>query len=156
MKRKILFFFLLSLGAMQGRAQLLVDADYNTTSGKIDVTFKNMSDSLTFIFCGERMPVPDAEMSYIELENGETLYPEICRCSLLPGDLFFLHPGEQWKLGYPVLTASFVRAFLLEISYWRANMPKEEWEKPVDYKMMNWRKYTLPRKSQVNLLRIIK
>lgn len=154
--KKLFLFFLLALGAMQGRAQLLVDADYNTTSGKIDVTFKNMSDCLTFIFCGERMPVPDAEMSYIELENGETLYPEICRCSLLPGDLFFLHPGEQWKLGYPVLTASFVRAFLLEISYWRANMPKEEWGKPVDYKMKNWRKYTLPRKSQVNLLRIIR
>ena len=154
--KKIFLFFILALGVMQGRAQLLVDADYNPASGKIDVTFKNMSDSLTFIFCGERMPVPDAEMSYIELENGETLYPEICRCSLLPGDLFFLHPGEQWKLGYPVLTDSFVRAFLLEISYWRANMPKKEWGKPVDYKMKNWRKYTLPRKSRVNLLRIIK
>ena len=68
--KKLFLFFLLALGVMHGRAQLLVDADYNPASGKIDVTFKNMSDSLTFIFWGERMPVPDAEMSYIELENG--------------------------------------------------------------------------------------
>jgi len=149
-------FFILALGMMHGRAQLLVDADYNAATGKIDVIFKNMSDSLTLIFCGERMPIPDAEMRYIELENGNTLYPEICRCSLLPGHLFFLHPGEQWKIGYSVLTDSRVRAFCLEAAYWRANMPKEEWGKDIDYKMMNWRKYTLPRKNEVDLLRTIK
>ena len=48
--KKLFLFFLLALGVMHGRAQLLVDADYNPASGKIDVTFKNMSDSLTFIF----------------------------------------------------------------------------------------------------------
>ena len=56
--KKIFLFFLFVLGAMQGRAQLLVDADYNTSSGKIDVTFKNMSDSLTLFSVVSVCPSP--------------------------------------------------------------------------------------------------
>lgn len=153
--KKILLFFLFALGAMQGRAQLLVDADYNATADEIAVTFRNMSDSLTLIFIGERFANPDAEMKYVELEDGRTIAPSHI-AGFFPDEFFFLHPGEQRVCGYPLPKGSNVRAFCLKASYWRANMPKEEWGKDKAYKMKNHRKYLLPGKSRVDFLRTIK
>jgi len=154
--KKLFLFFLLALSVMQGRAQLLVDADYNAAGDKIEVTLKNMSDSLTLIFCGERMPNPDAQMEYVEMEDGSTFNYPLCMSSILPGNLFFLHPGEKWLYVTPLPKGSRVRAFSLVAGYWRANMPKEEWGKDIEYKMKNWRKHTLPGRSSVEFLRTIK
>ena len=152
--KKLFLLFLLALGAMQGRAQLLVDAEYNAVSGNIDVTVRNMSDSLTYIFYQFAADYP--EMSYVEMEDGSLLYSLDCHNTLFYGDIFFLHPGEKFLREDLLPRDSRVRAFLLEVPYKKANMPKEEWGKDNDYKMRNWRKYTLPGWSRVNLLRIIK
>ena len=152
--KKLFLFFLFVLGVMQGRAQLLVDAEYNATSGNIDVTVRNMSDSLTYIFFQFTASYP--EIRYVEMEDGSLLHSFDCHNTLFAGDIYFLHPGEQFLREDLLPRDSRVRAFLLEVPYKKANMPKEEWGKPVDYKMMNWRKYTLPGWNQVDLLRIIK
>ncbi|WP_027449900.1 hypothetical protein [Xylanibacter brevis] len=152
--KKFFLFFLLALGMMHGRAQLLADADYNPASGNIDVTVRNMSDSLTYIFFQFTASYP--EIRYVEMEDGSLLHSFDCHNTLFPGDIYFLHPGEQFVREDLLPRDSRVRAFLLEIPYKKANMPKEEWGKPVDYKIMNWRKYTLPGWNQVDLLRIIK
>lgn len=124
--KKILFLILLFFSVTnQIKPQIGLSADYNKKKSVIEITLKNTSDSLTYIFWGTEWSQPSTSISVINDDDGKIYCDKLCGSGFFPGVLYLFYPGEQ--IQYTYHTFCNIRGFDIHLSYHKAKLPREEW-----------------------------